>query len=236
MGNPKSDPKNKLGDIFCNRTPAHLPLVSFTAIHIFPAGSFDEGSARNLDLLWNDEAILGELDCWEPPANWRHEWKLEKRFNSDGLLLFHDKIDYSQQYIQFHETGIIEAVDHGVPGWSLHNSRVIPGVHWENGVLGILRPLLGALKLIGGTTPAVICLSIRDDLEYATVSYDPDATEKKDGSAGRHRLGIKEGLLTLPIAMLSNFEEDLQTFVKPCFDALARAGGVPGSPRYAKHG
>ncbi len=79
VGNPKSDPKNKLGDIFCNRTPAHLPLVSFTAIHIFPANSLDEGSACNLDLLWNAEELLGELNCWEPPANWRHVWKLEKR-------------------------------------------------------------------------------------------------------------------------------------------------------------
>jgi hypothetical protein len=236
VGNPKSDPKNRLGDIHLNRTPAHLPLADFTAIHIFPAGSFDEDSACDLNLLWNDEALLDELNCCEPPANWRHVWKLEKRFSSDGLLLFHDKIDYSQQYLQFHETGIIEAVDHGVLGWSLHNSRVIPGIHWENGVLGILQPLLRALKLIGGETPAVICLSIRDDLEYATVSYDPDATEKKDGSVGRHRLGIKEGLLTLPIAMLSNFEEDLPTFIKPCFDALARAGGLPGSPRYAKQG
>ncbi len=151
-------------------------------------------------------------------------------------MLFHEKIDYSQQYIQFHENGIIEAVDHGVPGWSLHNSRVIPGFHWENGVLAILTPLLRALKLIGGSTPAVICLSIRDDLEYATISYDHDAIEKKDGAAGRHRLGIKEGLLTLPVAILSTFEEDLHRFIRPCFDALAKAGGLPGSPRYATPG
>jgi hypothetical protein len=31
-------------------------------------------------------------------------------------------------------------------------------------------------------------------LEYATVSYDHDAIEKKDDAAGRHRIGIKEGL------------------------------------------
>src|SRR5258708_39837067 len=34
IGNPK-DSKNRLGDIFCNRTPAKLPLASFTAIHMF---------------------------------------------------------------------------------------------------------------------------------------------------------------------------------------------------------
>ena len=236
VGNPKSDPKNRLGDIYLNRTPAHLPNASFTAIHIFSAGSFDEGNTCDLDLLWSNEALLADLNSWEPPANWRHVWKLEKRFNNDGLLLFHDKIDYCEQYIQFHETGLIEAVDHGLPGWSLHHSRVIPAHHWENGVLGVLRPLLGALKMIGGGTPAAICLSIRDELEYATVSYDHDAIEKKDDAAGRHRVGIKEGLLTLPIAILSNFEEDLQILLKPCFDALARAGGVPGSPRYARRG
>jgi hypothetical protein len=231
IGNPK-DSKNRLGDIFCNRTPAKLPLASFTAIHIFSAGCFDESSIYDLGRLWNDDVLLKELNAWEPPANWRHNWKLEKRFNSDGLLLFHEKIDYSDQYIQFTERGIIEAVDHGLHGWALH-TRTIPGIHWENGILNMLRPLLKALKLIGGETPAGICLSIRDSLEYMTVSYDVDAIKQsRDDAMRRHRMGIKEELLTLPITILTDFDEDLGRLMKPCFDGLARAGGLPCSPRY----
>ena len=161
-------------------------------------------------------------------------WQLEKRFNSDGLLLFHEKIDFCQQYIQFTERGIIEAVDHGVHDWALH-TRTIPGIHWENGILNILSPLLRALRLTGGETPAVICLSIRDSLEYMTISYDKDAIKQsRDEAMRRHRMGIKEDLLTLPVAILNNFDEDLVLLMKPCFDALAKAGGLPASPRFVK--
>lgn len=232
VGNPKRNDKDRLGEIFFGKTPAKLPLSSFTSIHIFSAGCFDESTIYDLDRIWNDENLLSELNAWEPPANWRHEWKLEKRFNSDGLLLFHEKIDYCQQYIQFKEQGIVEAVDHGLHDWSLH-ARKIPANHWENGILSILRPLLQALKLMGGETPVGICLSIRDDLEYMMVSYDPDAVKKRTDAAGGHRMGIKE-LLTMPLAILSDFDEDLQVLMKPCFDTLARSGGLPGSPRYAK--
>jgi hypothetical protein len=33
-------------------------------------------------------------------------------------------------------------------------------------------------------------------LEYATVSYDCDAIDKKDDAAGRHHIFMKDGLLT----------------------------------------
>ena len=231
IGNPK-DSKNRIGDIGFNRTPVKLSLSAFTVIHIFPTGCFSESTIRDLGRLWDDAELLEELNIWEPPANWRHGWNLEKRFNNEGLLLFHEKIDYSNQYIQFAERGIIEAVD--VHDWSFHH-RTIPAIHWENGILNILRSLLKALKLIGGETPAFICLSIRGSLEYMTVSYDEDAIEQnRDDAMKRHRMGIKEDLLTMPPAILSAFDEDLETLMKPCFDALARAGGQPRSPRYRK--
>ncbi len=83
--------------------------------------------------------------------------------------------------------------------------------------------------------PVIICLSIRDSLEYMTVSYDEDAIKQsRDDAMKRHRMGIKEDLLTMPPAILTDFNEDLETLMKPCFDAVARAGGQPGSPRYLK--
>jgi hypothetical protein len=99
VGSPK-DPKNRLGDIFRNKTPAKLASASFTVIHIFSAGCFDESGAFDLGRLWDDEDLLEKLNVWEPPSNWRDSWQLEKRFNRDGLLLFHEKIDFCHQYIK----------------------------------------------------------------------------------------------------------------------------------------
>jgi len=234
VGKPTAERKEKLGEIFFDKTPVKLRLSSFTAIHIFPALAFEDGHVCDLDNLWNNDDLLSALSVWEPPTNWRHVWKLEKRFNNDGLLLFHDKTDFCGQYIQFHETGAVEAVDHELHSWSLTNSRIIPAAHWENGILSMLPPLLSALKAIGGGTPAAICISIRDELEYASVSYEHDAVKRTNDSGNRHRLGIKDGLLVLPLTIVSTFDEDIAVLLRPCFNALARAGGLPGSPRYGK--
>ncbi len=231
IGNPKESPRN-LGDIYFERTPAKLPTSSFTVIHVFPTGCFQESTIYDFGRVWDDAPLLKELSAWVPPGYLRHGWKLERRFNNEGLLLFHDRIDSCEQYIQFTESGIIEAVDHGLHSWSFFH-KTIPGVHWENGILKILPSLLKALKRSGGATPAIICLSIRDSLEYMTVSYDEDAIRHgQDNASRRHRMGIKSDLLTMPPAFLTDFDEDLVTLMKPCFDALARAGGEPGSPRY----
>jgi hypothetical protein len=230
VGNPRGDGKQRLGEIFFGRTPAKLPLASFTALHLYPANCWDEGAAYDFTKVWDNEVLLKQLNCWEPPANWRRIWKLEKCFNKDGLLLFHDKVDYADQYIQFHQCGMIEAVDHGVHGWALH-TRTIPGTHWENGILNVFGALIGALHIMGGATPMIACLSIRDSLEYMTVSYDADVLRQtRDKAMRRHRMGIKEDMLTMQLVMIKDFEQDLATLIRPWFDALARAGGLPKSP------
>lgn len=234
VGNPQFSDKRSLGEIFFGATPAKLPLASFTALHIFPDGAFDESQSCDLERLWRDEDLLAAMNVWKPPRDWRSVWRLEKRFNRDGLLLFHEKIDYCQQYIQFFETGIVEAVDHGVASWSLHHSRVIPARHWEDGILRVLDPLMRAVELIGGKAPVGICLSVRDELEYASVSYEDDTIQRTLNNAGRTRLGIKSGLLTMPVTIADSMNEDIQSLLKPSFNALARAGGLPGSPRYPK--
>ena len=66
----------------------------------------------------------------------------------------------------------------GLHSQTLWHIEKAPPLHWEGGVLNILRPLLKPLKLIGGQTPAFICLSIPDSLDYMTVSYDQDATKQ----------------------------------------------------------
>jgi hypothetical protein len=146
--------KTRSGDITDNNRFSKYVLY-YTAIHIFPAGCFDVGKAYDLERLWNDEALFKEMWAWEPRSNFRKLWKLEKRFTSEGVLLFRRENQYSEhceQYIHFAESGMIEAVDESgkcCPG----NSWIVPAFYWEKGILDILSPILKALKLIGGETP-----------------------------------------------------------------------------------
>jgi len=150
---------------------------------------------------------------------------LKRRFNPDGLLLYHDKLDYSTQYIQFRNDGIVEAVDHGLMGEVLH-SRIIPGSDFELGLLRIVPAILGALRRIDARLPILMVVSLRGPFEYTKVSYAsaPSADE---------RMGLKDELLVLPPVVAPSFENDSLALLRPWFDALARAGGFAGSPRYA---
>jgi hypothetical protein len=237
VGNPKQE-KNRLGEIFMRKTPVELLQSSFTAIHIFSTGCFEGHSQCDLGRIWTDDGLLATLNSWEPlqwskgELEWRGDWRLKKRFDSEGLLLSDVDGLFCKQYIHFSARGIIEAVDSTLHSFCL-SAGVFPAERWEYRILRILPALLKALKLTGGGTPVAICLSIHDSsFEYMKVSYDPDALVRKKADVGGDRPGIS--ILTLPPAILSNFDEDLQTLMKPCFDALARAGGLPASPRYAK--
>jgi nucleoside 2-deoxyribosyltransferase len=226
VGGRGKDGKNALGDIYTDKTPAKIPLSSlFIAIHAFPANAFDSGTRYDLTLLEQDQSTLDALNAWEPPKNWRGSWSLKRRFNPDGLLLFHDKMDYCTQYIQFRNDGIVEAVDHGLMRDVLH-SKVIPGPEFERGLSRIVPAILCALRRLNARLPILMVVSLRGPFEYSRVSY-PSAPSSDE------RMGLKDELLLLPPVVASSFENDAVTVLRPWFDALARAGGFSGSPTYA---
>ena len=92
VGNPKQE-KNRLGEIFMRKTPVELLQSSFTAIHIFSTGCFEGHSQCDLGRIWTDDGLLATLNSWEPlqwskgELEWRGDWRLKKRFDSEGLLL-----------------------------------------------------------------------------------------------------------------------------------------------------
>lgn len=225
VGGRGKDGKKVLGDIFTNKTPVKLPLSSlFVSIHAFPADAFDKGTRYDLAPLEHDQGALDALNAWEPPSNWRGVWSLKHHFNPDGLLLYHDKLDYCTQYIQFRNDGIVEAVDHGLMGAVLH-SKVIPGLEFELGMLRIVPAILDALHRIKVRLPVLVAVSLRGQFEYTKLSYS-------SVDSGEERMGLKDEFLLLPPVVARSFENDFLALLRPCFDALAQAGGFAGSPRY----
>jgi hypothetical protein len=217
------DPAGKrfLGDIYTDKTPAKLPLSSlFVAVHVFPRDAFDEETRYELTSIAQNSEVVESLNVWEPPSNWRKRWLLLSRFNSDGLLFFHEKLDYAEQYVQFKHCGIVEAVDHALMGEVLH-SRTIPGEKLEAGVLRIAQSILLALQRLGCKLPVVVSVVIRGDLEYVKLAY-PGVT----GST----MGRKGDLLVLPLVEVPSFGANLRSLLRPAFNALAQAGGFPASP------
>ena len=136
--------------------------------------------------------------------------------------------DYCDQYIQFHDNGIVEAVDGELMAEVLH-TMVIPGTLFEMGLRRIIPQVITSLQFVGASFPLHISISIRGNLEFAKVSYAesdiPDQT-----------IGIKDELLVLPWLKLDNIPEMFDPILRPCFDFLARASGRPRSPNFDKQG
>jgi len=87
--------------------------------------------------------------------------------------------------------------------------------------------------------PVLVCLSIRsNNLKDTTVSYDENIKLSGSQPWGLGRpsapLGLERLLMTMPPAILRSFDESTEMLMKPSFDMLARAAGLPGSPRYRK--
>ena len=208
----------------------------FTSIHILPAACFDEGASVTLDKVWRDDALFKRLQSWLPADHWKREsWKLQKRFNNDGLLLFEDHdSSFQNQYIQFYESGIIEAVD-GLVAHAALTSRLISGTSFEKGILDILAPLLDSLKTMDAAAPVAICVSLRLPESTAVFYGNDKLIDQKTKEA--HSLSTPKEqwpLVTLPLTILHDYGEELAVVMKLCFNRLARAAGYPGSPRYSK--
>jgi hypothetical protein len=229
VGNPT---KKIFGDVRSGEIPVRMlsPYLA-TMVHVFHRSAFEESIRLDLDALSQNEKLLTGMNHWESPNKWKRPWKLKHRFNRDGFLLYHEgssSSDFCDQYIQFHDNGIVEAVDGELMGEVLH-THVIPANEFEYGLLSIIPHLVKAEELLAATLPLVISIGIRGRLEYTKVSYGPS-------DSPLHDIGIKDNLLVLPWVKIDSFHIDLQPVMRRCFDYLARAGGRSRSPNFDDHG
>lgn len=197
-----------------NETPICLPELPKIVLHVIPFESFASPFQCNLLPLYRNPALF------RPMGN--TSW--DRRMNIDGLVLFTGGNPCSG-YTQVYRNGVIEAVDCRLA--REHNgSFFIATSAYEKAILDYLPHCFQALGHLGCSPPTIVALSLTnarglqifDQLQMlGTVPIDRDT-------------------LTLPETVVSDFQANAGSILKPMFDIVWNACGLERSNNFDAEG
>jgi len=158
-------------------------------------------------------------------------------FNLDGIyggglksshLLDQFNLDIRNiTYFHFFRNGQIESADERIFKYSSNN--LIPGEYYENDIIQIVSLHLNFYRKVNITPPYVVGISFLGINGYSM--KDP-----KSEAAMSISSPIKPEDLILPAVVINDFNEDLSHLLKPAFDIVWNACGLPGSINYDQEG
>lgn len=214
----------RLASISSGREPISLagPGRAVMVLHLLPLSAFDV-PAPQVDLTLADEPwdLLRTLGS---SGN-------APRYNFDGLIRVATYPESGPRaYTQLFRNGAIEAANSGVLERRPERApaAAIPGVAFEWYVLEILPGYLALLERLGATPPVLAMLSLLDvkgyEMLYSERFFDHDDL-----------LPIDRDDLIVSEVVFDGFGSDFQTAaarMRPAFDAVWNACGLPLSPNY----
>ena len=140
------------------------------------------------------------------------------QYNSEGFLTYGDSLIKNQEvvgsYVQFYHNGIIEAVD-----LRLLRHGDIEGVAFKKGLAEALIRFLTSLQKLGVEMPVFVMLSMLKVKDFVLVTGP--------NSFRSHR--IEKDDLLLPEVQINDFNPDPGEALKPLFNIVWNAAGLPDS-------
>ena len=216
--------QDRLAKIMADETPLRLSSQSRLVLHIVPLNAFlnrkrlDFSNEHNLRLNFIPIAVSG----------WDH------RYNLDGFLTYYAdrSTGISESYCQIFFDGTIEAVYANV----LRTKRgetpekgqtaLIPTKVYEAFVIRAIQGYCKGYKTLGVEAPLVISMSLIG-CKGAYMWTDFFSSDSHP---------IDRDVVLLPEVTGDSLDEDMPTIMKPIFDAVGNACGLPGSPNYTNNG
>jgi len=196
----------RLSMIVAGETPVALDEVPKIVLHIIPFGAFDPAVKFDMAFLARD--LLNSLI---PTSVGRG---FDFRHNFDGFLTHTWRVQQTSKssYVQVFRNGIIEAVDADILR-PYQDVRNIP-----NDTFGILlhalRRYLSVQEQLGVEPPLFVMLSL-----LGVSGYTMDVRSHP----------IDRDALLIPENVVESFECDLAEVMRPIFDAVWNAAGLPAS-------
>lgn len=216
----KSFRESQINNIYYNEAALPLHNNAKIVLHIMPISSFSDIKMHDLEFFYNDY-----LDYLPPIKNITG---MTRRRNLDGLLVFtyKDK-DSHPGYVQIHRNGIIEAVDSLILSQQNNllqaqgvNRSLIPSQAYETSVVSALNKYMLAIKRLNINPPIFVGLSLIGVKGYYM------GTEI-NGFTDTHP--IDRDILFLPEEEINNLDEAAHKILKPSFDLVWNACGLPQS-------
>lgn len=155
----------------------------------------------------------------------------DTRFNFDGFLS--GSTSMRGNYVQLFRTGAIEAVELqllDLPSWrkmtGFTGPDFISSHDLEDQLIKAVSTYTDIQQRLGIEPPVFVMVALLGVKGFrVTTSATMFGNDEIDRDA-----------LILPDVLMDNFGVDVRALLKPVFDAVAQAGGLPGSPSYDASG
>ena len=216
---------DRLGKILARETPVILFNGACVVMHIIPLRSYLESVEYDIS------AIEDQLRRVSPfgAGGW------DGRYNLDGYCTYSyaDDTQLSSGYFQFFRNGILEFINARLISQDVSNesTKYIPNKALERRVVITTHDALCLLGAIGARPPCFAMLSLLNTrgmkVYFDGFRYPHEASE------------IRENNIVIQEVKIDSYDLDLQAtarLLKPAFDQIWNASGLPHSYNYNKDG
>jgi len=206
----------RLSIIVAGETPVPLDEGPKIVLHITPFGAFDPAAKFDVASLARYYTDYRLNPLYISSSYYRH--------NFDGFLTYELTSRPNCSYLQIFRNGSIEAVEVHIL-CEEGDQRLIPS-HYEAQLLEALPRFLSIQKQLGVEPPLFAMLSLLGVSGYAMWATGPG------GGRVYQNHPIDRDSLVVPETVVESFECDPAEAMKPIFDAVWNAAGLPRSKNY----
>ena len=199
-----------------NDTPIPFPDDPKIVLHCIPIESF-AGQTQYDVLPFNQNPLL-----LRPMGSTSYD----RRLNLEGIVAFGGGAP-PHTYTQLYRTGIIEAVRARTLAHEYGGKMLIPSVLYEQTVFNYLPHCFQVLRQLGANVPVFVAVSLLGTrgLEMGVDQFGLEAGYP-----------IKDDALILPESIVQDFSTPVGKVLKPIFDLVWNACGLPASKNFDSEG
>ncbi len=197
---------DRIAQIVASETPAPLHDGAKLVLHLLPISALDPTS----------HVDLGRIDAQAKVLRPLHSSGWDMRFNFGGYLTHNTdpKSRICHSYVQFFRSGAIEAVNSRIL-INHDGGKLFPTGAVERELMEATKRYLHAYKGLQIEPPTIVMISL-----IGLRGYYIRAGQFKDGRAFFHR-----DTLLLPDLMIEDLSVNVETLLKPAFDAMWQGSG-----------
>jgi hypothetical protein len=213
--------EERISKIYANETPVPFYNNAKLILHLIPLISFTPAQRYNL-------TSIDAYDKLEPISKANI---YSSRYNIDGFITYsRGKEGENYSYVQFYHNGIIEALEGKYLAPMENNGNLlIRATAYEKRIIESINKYLLALKEVNVDLPIMIFITFVGIRDYKIY-------QEKGLFASEEKYPIDRDVIYLPEIIIERYETNIANALKPSFDALWNASGLPKSPNYNEKG
>lgn len=210
---------DRLGKIIAAEVPVPLSPSATIVLHIVPVATFRDRKMIDMTPFFRGDIPLPTI--WSVGSH--------GRLNVDGFVAsssYGSQREFAVDYVQFFRDGAIESVDVKLLEPRSEGNLTIPSISMEDQIIKSAKAYFEAYRVVGIAGPVVVMLSLLNAKGYY-ILYDVGQT-KYDPVDRPH--------LLLPDVIVEDLACNVATSLRPMFDLLWQACGLPRSRNYDEDG